>query len=170
MGYAFTYTCDCNKKRFLDFFRRKNHDMNEYGDKELIIWQGRGMMNEFSRKYDREAEAGKYGNDWKELVEKYPEGRFEWQKEVYICPQCEYWGSYDRKIFYVYNYTGEGREFLGLKFKGKLTDKVPMGEVPQACPQCNQIMRVVDIWNEPLICWKCHKKIKIDFKNAIDWD
>ena len=168
MGYAYTYTCDCKKKakkRFLQFFCKKNQYMNEneYDCEEFVIWQGRGMMSGHSKKYYQEAAAGQYGKQWQELAEKYPEGKFECQKEVYKCPQCGYWDSYDRKTFYAVNYTEGYGIFSGLKFGGGPENKVMIGELPQICPQCNHLMGVVNIWKEPLICGKCCKKNKNRF-------
>ena len=171
MGYGYTYTCDCNKKRFLWFLRKKNQYTNKkkYNDDDFEIYLGLGMdMNIHSMQYYRNAVAGQYGKEWQELVKKHPEGKFQYRREVYKCFQCGFWDTYDRKTFCEVN-NGNLYERRALAM-GMAGSKTIIGELPQICPKCNHLMKVVNIQEESLICGRCHKRIKIDFKNVIDWD
>ena len=179
MGYGYTYTCDCckkTKKRFWQRFDKKDKYENEdeYMDEdEFVIMLGSGMQTEsLSQKYYKEAASGQYGEEWQELVKKHPQGKFDCNREVYKCTQCEFWDTYEKKAFYEIHYPDGAEEDYRKRMAARINPKYwdYIAEVLYSCPKCNQDMKRVNLHEESLICGKCYKKIKINFKSEINWD
>ena len=138
MGIGYTYKCNCTSP-----------------DPILI---GIGMDYPLlCTKTWADMSAGKYGENVRRIVKKYPHGGIDCEYMLYVCV-CGHWENDIKKTIYEYG----GRDHSG-------TAQGIAYVFFHKCPDCGKRMRVVPPSRAKLICPKCGEEMT-DIQPAIRWD
>lgn len=116
---------------------------------------GQGMLSEVNGYlYLQEAAAGKLGKTMQQLVEKYPEGKMDTDRSLYIC-KC---GNLTADTYIVFSYRDGEKEHHR--------------SIAKKCPECHRNMKrysVYRVTEGDMFCPKCGGKLFVEM-TPLMWD
>lgn len=114
--------------------------------------------------------SGAWGDHWKQMIEKYPEGTATLEHEMCYCKNCGKYYTESQVVFYI------PKEGYHYEYDEHHSDMVPqhiicenyeiLEKETMICPDCGGVSKVVDANN--FTCPKCGKPIR--GQNIGNWD
>lgn len=138
MGIGYTYKCKCSSPD------------------PILIGTGMGYPILCEETW-RDMSDGKYGENVRRIVKKYPRGGVDCEYKLYVCA-CGRWEVDTKKTVYEYggpDHSGNARNIVYVFF--------------HTCPECGRRMRVAPPRRAKLICPKCGEPMT-DILPEIRWD